>query len=290
MLKLSTVEFIDQKNRNYIINQNQVESFPLIGGETAEIFTSKAWNQHGETFINAVMESFEGELIFILYTANKSEVEIEAARKKVIDICHPLNGPIKMRVTLNNGSIYDRDIIFTSAPIFPIGLENRNPTWQKVQLLYEAINPFWYAEEIIEENFKKINRLFTFPFTMSPTAPVIFGEILENKIAVNDGQIEAPVQITLLNACQNPTILNKTTGEFIKFKNLRMYLNDELIIDTTYGKKKVLLNGYNAFNTLDFSSTFFNLAIGENEIEFTDELGMTSATIVFSYKKLYITI
>lgn len=290
MLKIHSIEFIDKKERTYIIHNSQIETFPLMGGEVANVITSQAWNQHGTTFMNAIMESFEGELIFALHTANRNETEIEALRKEIIDICHPLNGEIIMKVTLNTGSIYNRDIIFVNAPQFPTGFENRNQSWQKVQLQYVAHNPFWYAEEEIIENFKHVERLFQFPFSMSVTEPVEFGSIQANKLALNDGQVEAPVRIQLLNACQNPTILNKTTGEYIKFKDLRMYLGDECIIETGFGRKKVLLNGYNAFDKLDFTSTFFSLALGENEIEFTDELGMTSAQVTFIYKKLYITI
>ena len=44
-----------------------------------------------------------------------------------------------------------------------------------------------------------------------------------------------------------------------------MVAGDELIIDTTFGRKKVELNGQNVFNKLDFASTFFNLIKGEND-------------------------
>ena len=44
----------------------------------------------------------------------------------------------------------------------------------------------------------------------------------------------------------------------------------------TFGQKEVLLNNENVFNKLDFSSTFFNLQRGENEIDFIDETGEIS--------------
>jgi hypothetical protein len=50
------------------------------------------------------------------------------------------------------------------------------------------------------------------------------------------------------------------------------------------------LNNENVFNKLDFESTFFNLQIGENSIDFSDETGSTETTIHFIYKNLYITI
>lgn len=291
MLKVEKIDFIDKKDRVYTINKYQIESFPIIGGEESNRITTQAWNQHGNTFINAFMEAYEGELIFAIHTANKNAAEIEEERKAIIDVLNPLNGIIQMKVTLNSGSVFNRDITFINAPLFPTGFENRNPIFQKVQLAYEANNPFWYADFEIVESF--INEIpnFEFPFTMSPTNKIEFGSIIPNKFAVNNGQVEAPVTIQILNACVDPSILNKATGEFITFKGLTMYYQDELLIDTRFGQKKVTLNGYNVFNKLDPASTFFNLAIGENEIEFTQNLGQpTTAKINFIYRNLYITI
>ena len=290
MLKLESVNFKDQNGNEYLINKNQVESFPLQGGETAQWVETESWNQHGNTPIDALMQVYDGELVFVIRTAFMIPEEIAIERRRITNICNPLNGTVTMTVTLNDGSVYNRDITFTSAPVFPIGAENRNREWQKVQLLYTANNPFWYAETEINESFQGVEPLFTFPFTMSTTTPIIFGNIIPNKIAVNEGQVEAPVVIEITGACVNPRIENETTGEFIAFKNLTMVANDVLVIDTTFGQKKVELNGVNVFNKLDFASTFFNLQIGENSIDFSDETGSTTTTIHFIYKNLYVTI
>ena len=125
---------------------------------------------------------------------------------------------------------------------------------------------------------------------MSPEYPVIFGNIIPNQFANNEGQAEAPVTIKISGACINPVITNVTTGEFIKFKDLVMTQTDELLIDTTFGQKRVELNDVNVFNKLDFSSTFFNLIKGENEIDFSDDSGSNTATILFIYRNLFISI
>jgi hypothetical protein len=290
MLKIESISMTDAKGNIYFINKHQVESFPLIGGESANMITTESWNQHGNTPNNALMESFEGELIFIIRTTNILPEQIAQERKKITNICNPLNGTIKMTVSLNNGSVFHRDITFSSAPLFPIGLENRNRDWQKVQLLYTANNPFWYSENEILETFQGVEPLFQFPFTMSPTTPVIFGNVIPSNFATNEGQVDAPIVIEIKGACVNPRIENETTGEFIGFKDLTMTTNDVLVIDTTFGQKKVELNGVNVFNKLDFASTFFNLQIGDNAIDFSDETGSTETTIHFIYRNLYITI
>jgi hypothetical protein len=135
-----------------------------------------------------------------------------------------------------------------------------------------------------------VEPLFTFPFDMSPTDPVNFGTVIPSNIAINEGQVEAPVIIQIQGACINPVITNETTGEFIAFKDLTMIETDTLIIDTTFGQKRVELNEQNVFYKLDFDSTFFNLSIGENSIDFSDDTGSTSATIHFIYRNLFITL
>jgi hypothetical protein len=501
LLRVEKIEFIDQNDQNYTIQKHQIESFPLVGGNDANWITSKVWNQHGNTPINALMDSNQEELIFVLYTADLAPSEIEDKRRQLVNICNPLNGVLTMKVTLNSGNTYSRDITFIAAPSFPTGRENRNVIWQKVLLEFESNNPFWYAEQELVETFQAVEPLFLFPFTMqgkndvvfgdyagkiagsvvenpnkafrsgtsetlnapntittelddtqtltgypviatvggattlaqtagfsatlrriaqhqfafnviellerkygaaiwegqttlagkitiakalitkvrsfitgygtSPTGnkanfaiwnkttaawtltkshtnavlteleiettdinnvlddtgfiyfvhysdpadtatnaviradyiqlalsttvdnnidPVYMGNILPSNIAINNGQVEAPVIIKIVGACTNPRIDNLTTGEYIKFNNLTMTAGQVLEIDTTFGEKKVTLDGVNIFNKLDYASTFFNLKLGSNEIEFTDDTGSTTAAIHFIYKEMYITI
>jgi hypothetical protein len=290
MLKINSIQFTDSKGNKYSIDKSKIESFPLIGGEAANMVTTQVWNQHGSTPINAFMEPYEGELVFIIKTTDLSAAQIAEKRRELVNICNPLNGTVTMTIFLNNGEVYNRDITFVSAPNFPIGFENRNRDWQKVQLLYTANNPFWYSEEEIFESFQGVDPILEMPFEMSPTAPIIFGNVIPSKVAVNQGQAEAPVIIEITGAAVNPRITNETTGEFISFRDLTMTAGQKLVIDTTFGRKKVELDGVNVFNKLDFSSTFFNLVIGENAIDFSDETGNNEAEIYFRYKNLYITI
>jgi hypothetical protein len=291
MLKVSNITFQDSIGRELFVSGKHIEFFPFIGGEEANIITTRAWNQQGNTHLAAYMESFEGEIVFIIPSLFMNDEQVQEKRNSIVDICNPLNGTITMKIVLSNEQTFNRDITFIAAPAFPIGPENRNKDWQKVILFYEANNPFWYEEESIVESFQAVEPLFTFPFSMSAVDPVVFGNVIPSKIATNEGQVEAPVTIKIVGACVNPLIENRTTGEVIKFKNLTMGAQDELLIDTAFGQKKIELNGQNAFNTLDFAaSTFFSLQIGDNEIEFTDETASNNATIHFIYRNLYITI
>lgn len=289
MLKVDKVEFWHGEDI-YTVNRNQIQDFPLIGGTKANIITTKIWNQHGDSFIDSFMEADDATFTFILPLMDKDEFEIVALRKSLTDICNPLNGTITMKIYLNTGDVYNRDIVFSTAPTFPIGTANRNSDWQLVQLDFTAHNPFWYSDKEIVETFQSVEGRFIFPFTMSVASPVFFGNILPNNFAYNEGQVPAPVAITIVGACQNPRIDNLTTGEFIKFNNLTMIATDNLEINTAFGEKKVSLNGTNIFNKLDFSSTFFQLVKGQNEIKFSDDTGNNTAAIHFVYQNLFITI
>ena len=290
MLKIKQLQILDRYNRMVSVDGYRIENFPLQGGEEANMISIKSWNQHGNTFVNAFMESFEGELDFIIPTFNRTPHEILCRRKAITSVCNPLNGAVTLKVILNTGDVFLRDVTFISAPNFPIGFENRNGGWQKVKLAYEANNPFWYSEQSIFESFRGVAPLFKLPFTMSTTSPLILGEIIPANSAFNQGQVEAPVIIRIVGACINPMIQNLTTGEFIGFKDLTMVAGDELIIDTTFGQKKVELNGQNVFNKLDFATTFFNLIKGENKIDFTDASTSNEASIEFIYRNLYVTL
>jgi Phage tail protein len=290
MLKVKQLQILDKSNRMLCIDGYRIENFPLQGGEEANIVSMKSWNQHGNTFINAFMESFEGELDFIIPIFNNTPEQILCRRKAITSVCNPLNGTVTLKVILNTNDVFLRDVTFISAPYFPIGFENRNKDWQKVKLVYEANDPFWYSENSIYETFQSTEPTFYLPFTMSEIDPLIFGNILPANTTINAGQVEAPVVIKINGNVVNPIIENLTTGEYIRFKNLTMGENDELIIDTTFGQRKVELNGVNVFHRLDFTSTFFNLIKGENIIDFRDETGSKQASVVFIYKNLYITI
>jgi hypothetical protein len=293
MLKVDKIEIWLGDYATYTIDKSQLENFPLIGGNAANTITTQVWNQHGNTFIENYMEPIDDEISFALYFAGKNRYEQLEMRKAVTDICNPLNGIAQMKVFLNTGDVYNRDITFRTAPSFPIGVANRNPVWQRVVLSITAHNPFWYSENEIVETFQAVDPLFYFPFNMSTGAPVQFGNVRPNNIAINEGQVQAPVTIRITGACINPKITKLINGNvvaYIKFNNLTLGATDTLEIQTAFGEKGVWLNGQTVFNKLDFSSDFFSLDVGPNEIEFTDDSGNRAASIHFIYKNLFITV
>ncbi len=505
MLRIAEITFTNSEGRSitigsrgkYILTERMTTS-----GISSTSYTTKAYNQHGRTFLESVYDEQSFTLHFLINNIGLSNFGIQSARREIAEVFLPHLGEGTLSVTLETGDVFLRTVSVDVAPFFPSGFENSNTIWQHVEVELVANNPYWYSSTVIFETFQAVEPQFQFPFTMtgkndvvksdyngkvagstvenpniafrlgtnetlvvprvttmteldntntltgypviesvggattlaqtaglhstlkriaqhcfyfdvlqllerkygvevwegvtstadkiikakekitnakatisgygtSPTGnkanfaiwnkttstwvntvshtnsvltdltiqitnlndfiddlgfmyyvhysnpadtttnaviradyidmtlntifeeninPVIFGNVVPNQYAYNEGQAEAPVTILIFGACVNPTITNVTTGEFIKFKNLTMDADDVLEIDTTFGQKKVLLNGDNVFNKLDFSSTFFNLKTGYNEIDFTDETNLNQATIHFIYNNLFISI
>jgi Phage tail protein len=293
VLRIAEITFTNSEGRSltigntgkYLLTERLVTS-----GLPSTAFTTKAYNQHGRTFLENVYDEQSFTFNFLINNIGLSSYSIQSARREIADVFMPHLGEGTLSVTLETGDVFLRTVSVDIAPFFPSGFENSNTIWQHVEVEMVANNPYWYSSNEIFETFQAVEPLFNFPFTMSTSEPVIFGNVVPNQYAYNEGQAEAPVTIVIFGACVNPSITNVTTGEFIRFKNLTMDANDVLEIDTTFGQKKVELNGETVFNKLDFSSTFFNLKTGYNEIDFSDDTGSNTATIHFIYRNQFISI
>ncbi|MDT2304984.1 phage tail family protein [Paenibacillus larvae] len=80
------------------------------------------------------------------------------------------------------------------------------------------------------------------------------------------------MSIEFRGPAQNPTVYNQFTGQFIRVKR-DLSENDILHIDTTFGKKRVEIvrasgRVENAFHYIDLASSFFQLVVGKNILEY----------------------
>lgn len=107
----------------------------------------------------------------------------------------------------------------------------------------------------------------------------------------NSGHVDTPVEVIFKGPALNPSIINNTTGEFIKVDR-ELTSDDILYISTEFGNKKVEIerNGerLNAFHYIDLDSTFFELITGDNLIEYTTENKLEPQSVEIRYKNRYI--
>ncbi len=93
----------------------------------------------------------------------------------------------------------------------------------------------------------------------------------------NIGDVPAAIRAEFSGECQNPILINATTGEFIQV-NTTLQEGEKLTINTAYGNKSVkhiAADGtiQDAYHLISVDSTFFELQTGTNRITFTSATG-----------------
>ena len=167
------------------------------------------------------------------------------------------------------------------APFFP---SNMQQNYQVFSLQLMAPNPYWLSEDSQSTEMVSWIGGFSFPLRL----PSKFATAGEREInIINSGDVKTPVKLEIYGVATNPTITNTSTGEFIKV-NTTLLESDVLTITTEFGNKKVERNGESVFHFIDLNSTFFELEVGDNVLEFKTEDVEDEANIKISYRNRYI--
>lgn len=107
----------------------------------------------------------------------------------------------------------------------------------------------------------------------------------------NSGDVETPVEIIFKGPAVNPKICNLTTGEFVRV-NRTLSSDDTLYINTERGNKTIEIerNGIrkNAFNYIDLDSTFFQLTLGDNLIEYSTDNNLDPQSVEIKYSNRFL--
>ena len=259
-----------------------LESIGGLGDVDADIQTQKAPFQDGSTYIDSVLQERAISLEIAIIASDKPTLLQQ--RQYLASVFNPKLGPGTLRYE-NGETIREIEAVPDGVPVFPSGRENRGPIFQKALINLICPNPYWKSTEITEE--PTFEPLFQFPFE----GVFEIGIQRDKRIIVNDGDAPAPLQIEFHGPAINPVIMNKTTGEFIKV-NQTLQEGEVMKIDTTPGKKSVYFvqtdgSERNVFNWIDLNSTFFQLVVGENEIEYSADSDIQGAIVNIRYNKLY---
>jgi Phage tail protein len=259
-----------------------LESIDGLGDVDADIQTQKAPFQDGSTYIDSVLQERPISIQITILTPDKPT--LLQKRQYLASIFNPKLGPGTLRYE-NGETVREIEAVPDGVPVFPSGKDNRGPTFQKAIVNLLCPNPYWKSTEITEE--PTFEPLFQFPFE----GVFEIGIQRDKRIIVNDGDAPAPLYIEFYGPATNPVIMNKTTGEFIKV-NQTLQEGEVMRIDTTPGKKSVYFvqpdgTERNVFNWIDLDSTFFQLVVGENEIEYSADSDIQGAVVNIKYHKLY---
>lgn len=262
-----------------------LQSFSGTGGIDADVQMTKAPYQDGETHTSTLLNT--RTLSFEVAIFADSQEELYQRKSDLMRILNPKLGKGLLTYRYGNRS-KEIEVVVDSAPVFPTGMDNSGIGFQRTIFTLLCPSPFWmdiYTES--EEIADWIGGL-TFPLTLE----TIFAERGKQRSFVNDGDVETPIEVVFYGMCENPTIKNLTTGEFIKVNKL-IDENQKLIITTHFGNKKVEIEDSegirtNAFNYIDLSSKFIQLSPGNNLIEYSADNGEEETRVLVKWKNRYL--
>lgn len=150
--------------------------------------------------------------------------------------------------------------------------------------------PYFLDENNVDFSFTETIPNFEFPFDIDSVG-IEFSTIIpgEEKNVINNGDVETGMLIsfTAIGAVVNPVLYNTVTGEKVKV-NIEMQSGDLLEVNTTRGKKSVILNKTtNKINDFDKTSTWLQLQSGDNLLMTDATSGATNLMCNVTYENLY---
>ncbi|MEL7568957.1 MAG: phage tail domain-containing protein [Eubacteriaceae bacterium] len=205
-------------------------------------------------------------------------------KEELIKMCNPKAGV--MTLTVENGN-YIRTIEVVADSVPNLSIKN-NAFTSSGTINLIAHKPLLLSEIELGENLNE----WIGGWEMGWSFPVSFATRGSNtKNIINSGHVSTPLFITMYGLATNPKIENKTTGEYIKI-NKAVALGEILTINTEKGNKRVEITKpdgtlESAFNYIDLNSTFFELRVGDNVLEYScDELSSNDVYISYRYRYL----
>lgn len=255
------------------------------GGLSSDVQMEKAPFQDGSSYIDTLLEPRSVSLEVGIY--GNDATDLSAKRSEVSRVFNPKLGVGILRYEYDGGT-KELNATVETAPVFLTGGDNSTSKFQRVLINLIAPLPFWLDIETTSEPMTAYLGLFQFPLTF----PTQMGEQGDKQTFTNHGDVPTPVIIEFNGPATNPKVSNNTTGQYVRV-NRTLATGEKLVIETTFGNKRVEIvsaNGTttNVFNWIDLNSTFFQLEVGENEIEYTADDGGDGAIVAVTWRNRYI--
>ncbi|NCB92885.1 MAG: phage tail family protein [Clostridia bacterium] len=254
------------------------------------IYSSNSMGQHGDTFIGQRIEPREIAITGALKTRDKAQAY--NLRRQAIKI---LNPDLQGKLTYIFGDfVRVIDCRIDDSPEF---YRKQNNVFNKFDITFNCLNPFWREEEEIKEDIASWVAAWEFPCEIEEDndESMIFGYREESVIVdcYNAGDVSTGMRIkfTALGTVVNPILLNVDTQEYIQI-NATLQTGDVVEITTEYGSKGATLTRKGEtsdyFRYIDVDSTFMQLEIGDNVFRYDAEGGVNSLEVSLFYSAKYL--
>lgn len=258
------LSFINANGETFPVSGNYaLKTWWGFGDLPADIKTTKAPYQDGETHVDSVIEAKPFGFDFTIIGSNRQE--IFDRRLIVARHFNTKLGPGTLEWEQEDGTKYHINCIAKAT--FPSG-EAQSRTHQIVIIDLYAPSPFWYDPTQWEQLMIGFSGGWSYPWSY----PKNYGQVGTQIEIINLGNIETPVLIYFYGEVVNPVIQNLTTEKEISVVKT-IPDGDILIINTAFGEKgaMILCGGeyVNAFEYVDPDSDFWGLAPGLNTLKYT---------------------
>lgn len=255
-----------------------------LGGTESETQMHRVPYQDGMTYLDSLLQDKPIEIEFKITGRDLSEVTNH--RRHLSSVFNPKSGMGMLQYVGEDG-IKEIGVVVESVPFFPDGRTNRGRTFQKVLVNLRAPYPYWRDPQQVSRSLRAYEGKFTFPFTF----PVQFG--IEGDVTTinNEGDTSTPVIITIQGPIRRPMVENRTTGEYMQV-NTTIGTEEVLYIDTNPQAKRVEIHRENqiikAMGYVDHNSDFWQLQVGENELRYTADEGISEAIAAVGWHSQYV--
>ncbi|NFB32654.1 phage tail family protein [Clostridium botulinum] len=255
-----------------------------ISGLKNTIYSNKGMGQDGSTCVGSTLDDrnivIQGAII-----DNK-----EINREKLLSIINP---KLQAKLIYTDGNIKKYvECIVETAPV--ITKENK----PKFQISFLCNNPYWKDYIDSKVNIALWKGDFHFPLVIPQGKGITMGHREPSLIVnvLNNGQVETGMIIEFFarGTLKNPSLFNVNTRKFIKI-NKGMVAGEKFIINTNYGKKKILqeLNGVTTdiLNYLDIvggGDTFLQLAVGDNLFRYNADSNLDNLEVNIYFSPQYL--
>lgn len=262
-----------------------IKSATGLGVPQVAIQEKKAPFQDGSTYIDELLEPRE---IVVEGSINTGVlIDIYRYRREMVAALNPKLGPGTL-IYENDNASWLLEGVSPLGPVFPN--RNANEGSQKWQITFHCYDPYW----------KNVN---TKEYTLEGEGTVSMSNL---------GDVSCPIDLVVYGPIQNPKVINNTTGEYIQI--IKTFAADEFaIISTRFGAKtisimsaetpliefddyEITVDGValstitrtNGMQYLNLLSTFFDLAVGANELELIDAGSNTGMSMTVSYRERFL--
>lgn len=179
--------------------------------------------------------------------------------------------------------------------------------YNKLSISVDLICPDPYMQNIdnFGQNMADISKQIAFPWRVVKKKVVVpdpykgltlpgqitgYRTLTKEVLLPNDGDVPTGVQIQFIaerGPCKNPKITLLGTGQFVRVK-VDMNQGDVLMVDTNKRHQVIELNGVNVYQKIDRLSEPFEMAVGNNYLEYDADENYTNLDVRLFYTPLYL--